>query len=277
MKTYLLFGATVAFLGLATAPLTTQAQLRTCAPASGYYQASKIVGSKVRSSSGEEIGEIKDVVLDNNGCMAYTVVSTGGTGSRITGTSKTVPVPWQVYPPSSDRVYTVRVEKEKIYNAPVFEYSRINEYSTSGWTNNVYSYYGVSPGVGVSVGVSGSTTSTTGTTAGTAASTTASASPSASVSPTATASATATASPSATVTASPSATASASPSATASASATAKGANGSTGASASPSKKSTGRSKATMTPASSPRSRAESPTAETSGATSERTASPSTR
>jgi len=159
----------VAFLGLATAPLATQAQTSTSTTTTGYYQASKIVGSKVRSSSGEEIGEIKDVVLDNNGCMAYTVVSTGGTGSRVTGTSKTVAVPWQVYTPSSDRVYTVRVEKEKIYNAPVFEYSRINEYSTSGWTNNVYSYYGVSPGVGVSVGVSGSTTSTTGTTAGTTA------------------------------------------------------------------------------------------------------------
>src|ERR1700682_4284186 len=131
--------------------------------------------------------------------MAYTVVSTGGTASRITGTAKTVAVPWQVYTPSSDRVYTVRVEKEKIYNAPVFEYSRINEYSTSGWTNNVYSYYGVSPGVGVSVGVCGSTTSTQGTAAATATSTTTSASPSASVSPTATASATATALPSATV------------------------------------------------------------------------------
>ena len=93
MKTYLLFGATLAFLGLATAPLTTQAQTSTSTTTTGYYQASKIVGSKVRSSSGEEIGEIKDVVLDNNGCMAYTVVSTGGTGSRITGTSKTVAVP----------------------------------------------------------------------------------------------------------------------------------------------------------------------------------------
>src|ERR1700716_4019697 len=205
MKTYLLFGATVAFLGLATAPLATQAQTSTSTTTTGYYQASKIVGSKVRSSSGEEIGEIKDVVLDNNGCMAYTVVSTGGTGSRITGTSKTVAVPWQVYTPSSDRVYTVRVEKEKIYNAPVFEYSRINEYSTSGWTNNVYSYYGVSPSVGVSVGVSGSTSNTTttgttgtSTTTGYGASTTASASPAASASASVSASPYATASPSAT-------------------------------------------------------------------------------
>ena len=79
----------MALLGLATAPLTTQAQTSTSTTTTGYYQASKIVGSKVRSSSGEEIGEIKDVVLDNNGCMAYTVVSTGGTGSRITGQSKT--------------------------------------------------------------------------------------------------------------------------------------------------------------------------------------------
>src|SRR6185503_14960249 len=147
MKTYFLFGAAVAFLGLAVAPLNAQTQSSTTTTT--YTQASKVIGSKVKSSSGEEIGEVKDVVLDGNGCMAYTVVSTGGTGSRITGSSKTVAVPWDVYTPSSDRVYTVRVEKEKIYNAPAFEYSRINEYSTSGYITNVYSHYGVTPRVGV--------------------------------------------------------------------------------------------------------------------------------
>jgi len=121
----------LAFLGLATAPLIAQTQTTTSSTTT--VQASKIIGSKVKSAQGEEIGEIKDVILDNNGCMAYTVVSTGGTGSRITGSSKTVAVPWSVYTPSSDRVYTVRVERDRIYNAPVFEYSRINEYSTSGY------------------------------------------------------------------------------------------------------------------------------------------------
>src|SRR5438477_7806370 len=40
-----------------------------------YVQTSKIVGMKVKDSSGQEVGVVKDVVLDRNtGCMAYTVL-----------------------------------------------------------------------------------------------------------------------------------------------------------------------------------------------------------
>jgi hypothetical protein len=39
----------------------------------------------------------------------------------------------------------VRVERERIYNAPEFDYARIDEYGTTGYINNIYSYYGVSP------------------------------------------------------------------------------------------------------------------------------------
>src|SRR5205823_14563034 len=132
-----------------------------------YVQTSKIVGMKVKSSNGEEVGTIKDVVLDRNtGCLAYTVLSTGGGGggrTATTTTTKTVAVPWTVYSASTDpSVMTVRVDRERIYNAPVFDYGRIDEYSTSGYINNVYSYYGVTPGIGVGVGVVGTSTTTTG-------------------------------------------------------------------------------------------------------------------
>ena len=224
MKTILLYGTALAILGVAAVPLSAQTQSTTSTSTTNYIQTSKLIGTKVKASEGEEVGEIKDVVLDQNGCMAYTVVSTGGTGSRLTGSSKTVAVPWSVYQTSPDfgsgsgsRVVTVRVQKDRIYSAPVFEYSRIREYSTGGYINNVNSYYGVSATGGVSTSVSGSvsgsSTTTSGTTTtGTGASTNATpiASPGASVSatplgtpaPTATASATAAASPSATVAAS---------------------------------------------------------------------------
>jgi sporulation protein YlmC with PRC-barrel domain len=147
-----------------------QTQTTTSTSSTGYIQTSKLIGTKVRASQGEEIGVIKDVVLDRNtGCMAYTVLSAGGTGTRITGQAKTVAVPWAVYSPSSDpSILIVRVDRERIYNAPEFNYARIDEYGTTGYINNVYSYYGVSPqaGVGVSGGVSGTTTTGTATTTG---------------------------------------------------------------------------------------------------------------
>ena len=195
MKTLFLSGATIAILGLAVAPISGQTQSTTTSSTS-YVQTSKLVGTKVKSSQGEEIGVIKDVVLDRNtGCMAYTVLSAGGTGTRISGGTKTVAVPWTVYSPTSDlSVLTVTVDRERIYNAPGFDYARIDEYTTPNYINNVYSYYGVSAGVGVS----GATTTTTGVAGAAGAVTSAGASPAATLSPAASASPAATGSPEAT-------------------------------------------------------------------------------
>src|SRR5437764_11349190 len=132
MKTSTLLVATS--LGLAI--VSTQAQTQSSTTTT-YVQASKIVGMKVNDSSGQEVGVVKDVVLDRNtGCMAYTVLSTGGSGTRVAGGTKTVAVPWTVYTATSDpSVMTVRVERDRVYNAPVFDYARIDEYSRSGYIN----------------------------------------------------------------------------------------------------------------------------------------------
>src|SRR5919108_655218 len=83
MKTLLIRGAMTAFLSLAVASLSAQTQTTT-STSTTYIQTSKLVGTKVKSSQGEEIGVIKDVVIDRNtGCMAYTVLSTGEGGARV--------------------------------------------------------------------------------------------------------------------------------------------------------------------------------------------------
>src|SRR6059036_1336427 len=127
MKTSLILTATIAYLGLAVASTFAQTQSTTTSTTT-YVQATKIVGTKVKSSQGEEIGTVKDVVLDRNtGCMAYTVLSTSGGGG---GGGKMVAVPWTVYSPTSDlSALTVTVDQQRIYNAPVFDYARIEEYS----------------------------------------------------------------------------------------------------------------------------------------------------
>jgi sporulation protein YlmC with PRC-barrel domain len=200
MKTLFLLGAAIAILGLAVAPMSGQTQSTTTSSTT-YVQSSKLVGTKVKSSQGEEIGVIKDVVLDRNtGCMAYTVLTTEGTGARVTGGGKTVAVPWAVYSPTSDlSVLTVTVDRDRIYNAPVFDYARVDEYTTTNYINNIYSYYGVSAGVGVSGTTTTGTTTATGVTGAAAArpgvSPTAAASPTSSASPAPTGSPAATAPP----------------------------------------------------------------------------------
>src|SRR6266487_2561244 len=96
MKTLRSFGAMLAVLGAAIASASAQTQSTT-------VQVSKLVGTKVKSSQGEEVGVIKDVVIDRStGCMAYTVLSAGGGGTRVGGEGKLVAVPWAIYSPASD-------------------------------------------------------------------------------------------------------------------------------------------------------------------------------
>jgi len=161
MKTKYLIGAMLAVLGAAIVPMSAQAQ-------STNVQISKLVGTRVKSPQGEEIGVVKDIVIDRStGCMAYTVLSTAESGARAAGGGRVVAVPWAVYSPTSDvSALTVTVDRDRIYNAPVFDYARIDEYSRTDYITNVYSYYGVSQGPGVGVGVSGTNTTTTGAAGG---------------------------------------------------------------------------------------------------------------
>jgi len=166
MKTLFSLGGMMAILGLAMA--STFAQTQSTSTSGGnttYIETSKFIGKPVKSSQGEEIGTVKDVVLDRStGCMAYTVLSTtgGGGGGGVSGGGKMVAVPWTVYSPTSDlSALTVTVDRQRIYSAPVFDYARIEEYSRPEYISSVYSYYGVSPGAAGGVGVSGGTSTTT--------------------------------------------------------------------------------------------------------------------
>src|SRR5207248_11393022 len=100
MKTSILLVATLLGLTLATAYAK---QTQTSTTTTSYVQTSRIVCMKINDSSGQEVGVVKDVVLDRNtGCMAYTVQSTGGSGTRVAGSTKTVAVPCTVYTATSD-------------------------------------------------------------------------------------------------------------------------------------------------------------------------------
>src|SRR2546423_12650190 len=129
MKTSLLCGAALAILGLAAAPLTAQTQTTASSSSSGYVQTSKIVGTKVKTAQGEEVGVVKDVVLDrSNGCMAYTVLSAGGTGSRLTGGGKLVAVPRGGYTASPEAGYlTAYGDRPRIYEPPGVANSRMTD------------------------------------------------------------------------------------------------------------------------------------------------------
>ncbi len=164
MKNLIWYGAMAAVVTVA-ATASGQSQIhQTSSSSSSYIVTSKLIGRKVKSSEGEKIGVIKEVVIDRtNGCMAYTVVSTGGKGTGVaSGDGKIVAVPWAVYSLTSDlSVLTVNVDRDKIYNAPPFDYARMDEYARPDYIDNIYSYYGVSPGPRTAAGTSSGATAGT--------------------------------------------------------------------------------------------------------------------
>src|SRR6266481_6231915 len=165
MRTLIWCEAT-ALVAVLTATISSQSENPN--DSSSYIQTSKLVGRKVKSSEGKEVGIVKDVVIDRiNGCVSYTVLSTGGAGTGvISGGGKVVAIPWAVYSPTSDlSVLTVNVDRDKIYHAQPFEYTRMDEYARPDFINNIYSYYGVSPGPRTAVPAGTDVTGTAGATA----------------------------------------------------------------------------------------------------------------
>jgi sporulation protein YlmC with PRC-barrel domain len=83
-------------------------------------RASKIIGTKVKNSKGESLGDIKDLVMDpENGQVVYGVVSFGG----ILGMGdKLFAIPWGALVWNFDKKYYILdLDKETLKKAPGFD------------------------------------------------------------------------------------------------------------------------------------------------------------
>lgn len=83
-------------------------------------RATKIIGTDVKNSKGEDLGDIKDLVLDPmNGRLAYVVVSYGG----VLGMGdKLFAIPWSAVRWTADKDYfLLDMDKETLKNAPGFD------------------------------------------------------------------------------------------------------------------------------------------------------------
>ncbi len=98
----------------------------------------------VRNPRGEDLGSIKDVMIDiNEGCIAYAALSFGG----VMGFGdKLFAIPWEAlqYNPSND-TFTLDVTKERLENAPGFDKDRWPTTAERGWLSGMYSHYGYTP------------------------------------------------------------------------------------------------------------------------------------
>lgn len=107
-------------------------------------RASKVIGAKVENPSGENLGDIKDMVVDlQNEQVRYVVLSHGG----ILGIGdKLFAYPMSMVRTKSgdDDKLVLDVDKEKLENAPGFGQKEWPDFSDREYTGRIDQYYGAS-------------------------------------------------------------------------------------------------------------------------------------
>jgi len=106
---------------------------------------STFIGADVENPEGQNLGDIKDVVIDrNSGRIAYAVVSFGG---FLGMGEKLFAVPWGAFsqPKANKETFILAVDKERLKNAPGFDANNWPQMTSREWVTGLYTYYNVPP------------------------------------------------------------------------------------------------------------------------------------
>jgi sporulation protein YlmC with PRC-barrel domain len=139
-------------------------------------RATKLTGSELKSTTGESLGRIQDVILNTaSGRIDFAVASlqskegantAAATGMTTSATGQLVPIPWSLIRPAGVVGYGVRSaagtsaslgqptfvftgDTAKLMAAPAFSQASWPDFAQQSWRHSIYSYYGMSPGAGM--------------------------------------------------------------------------------------------------------------------------------
>lgn len=107
--------------------------------------ADTLIGDDVYNHQQENLGDIKEIMLDmRTGEVAYAVLSFGG----ILGMGeKLFAVPWQrLTLDTANRRFLLDIGKERLKNAPGFDKNNWPDMASSDWGNQISTFYGTSAG-----------------------------------------------------------------------------------------------------------------------------------
>ena len=79
------------------------------------HRATRIIGTDVRTATGERIGDIKDLVIDREGRVVLAIVSTGGflgIGDRMHA------VPWSALRPGDKHDRVIDLDRKRLGDVP---------------------------------------------------------------------------------------------------------------------------------------------------------------
>lgn len=99
---------------------------------------SQLMQANVASKSGENLGQIKDFMISpRTGRIDYAVMG-GDSGPGTAGTL--VPVPWKAVQVTSQKQFTLNLDKEKLKSAPTAD-SQLSQLNQPDYTVTIYRFY----------------------------------------------------------------------------------------------------------------------------------------
>jgi sporulation protein YlmC with PRC-barrel domain len=101
---------------------------------------SKILGKKVISQKGEDLGKIEDLMLSKEACLDYIILAPGGllgTGDRL------IPIPWKALKTGAQAdTLIIGMDKSQLEKAPSFESKTWPNFTDSEWYGKIREFFG---------------------------------------------------------------------------------------------------------------------------------------
>lgn len=117
---------------------------RSTGPGPALMGADTLIGDSVVNAAEEDLGDIKEIMLDmQTGQVAYAVLAFGG---FLGLGEKLFAVPWQaLHLDTVNKRMVLNVEKERLKNAPGFDKDSWPDMSDVSWAGGIHSFYGTDP------------------------------------------------------------------------------------------------------------------------------------
>ena len=106
--------------------------------------ADTLIGNDVCNPEGEDLGDIKEIMLDmRSGRVGYAVMSFGG---FLGMGEKLFAIPWSALTlDTENKRFVLNVEEERLKNAPGFDTNHWPDMADQAWVTGIHSYYGTRP------------------------------------------------------------------------------------------------------------------------------------
>lgn len=102
------------------------------------HRIGRILGMQVLNRQEDKVGEVKDVVLDNHGAIAYVIVSTGrflGLDDRLHA------IPWTALNTQGNKNFIIDIDKATLQKAPGFTSRDWPDFADEQWVSNNHRFY----------------------------------------------------------------------------------------------------------------------------------------